>query len=160
MARSGKIARLPAEVRAELNERLHNGQTGKVVLAWLNGLEPVRAVLAAHFKGVLINEPNLSAWRSNGFAQWREAEETRRLARELRRDGVVSGLEDGTKLAAIAMTLKVAELSRLLIDKECEPLKQWKRLCEIHGHISRMRRDEMAEIGMKIRTYPGLFKKY
>jgi hypothetical protein len=61
-ARTGKIARLPAKVRKELNERLRDGEMGTELLAWLNGLPEVQAVLAAHFEGRASNEPNLADW--------------------------------------------------------------------------------------------------
>jgi len=143
---------LPAEVRAELNQRLHNGKTGREVLAWLNGLEPVKELLAKHFKGAPINEPNLSAWRQNDYARWLEAEEARKLARELLRDGKMPQGTEAFDWMDTAMPLKVAELSRLMVDKESEPLKQWKRLCAVHGVVSRMRRDQHAEVLVKIRA--------
>ena len=152
MARTGKIKRLSAAVRQELNERLHNGQTGKVVLAWLNGLEVVQAILGAHFNGAPINEPNLTAWRQNDYARWLEAEEARKLARELLRDGKMPQGTEAFDWMDTAMPLKVAELSRLMVDKESEPLKQWKRLCAVHGVVSRMRRDQHAEVLVKIRA--------
>jgi len=37
MGRNGKIARLPEVIRTELNVRLRDGRTGRVVLEWLNG---------------------------------------------------------------------------------------------------------------------------
>ena len=37
MARNGKIARLPKEIRAELNKRLDDNEPGPNLLGWLNG---------------------------------------------------------------------------------------------------------------------------
>ena len=37
-ARNGKVARLPKVVREELNRRLEDGQLGRELLCWLNGL--------------------------------------------------------------------------------------------------------------------------
>ena len=36
----GKIARLPVEIREELNRRLENGQGGPEILPWLNSSPP------------------------------------------------------------------------------------------------------------------------
>ena len=38
MTGNGKIARLPRAIRDELNRRMDDGQTGKELLPWLNGL--------------------------------------------------------------------------------------------------------------------------
>jgi hypothetical protein len=41
MTRNGKIARLPAATREELNQRLLDGERGKHLVLWLNGLPQV-----------------------------------------------------------------------------------------------------------------------
>src|SRR5947199_293160 len=48
--RKGKIARLPEEIRQALNERLENGEEGKALLEWLNGLPEVRGILASEYE--------------------------------------------------------------------------------------------------------------
>jgi hypothetical protein len=50
MTRLGKVARLPREMREELNVRLNNGEGGKELVDWLNGLTGAQAVLAATAK--------------------------------------------------------------------------------------------------------------
>jgi hypothetical protein len=70
MARIGKIARLPGAVRAQLNTRLQDGAEGKQIVRWLNSLPQVRKVLANQFAGCPINQPNLTAWRQGGYAEW------------------------------------------------------------------------------------------
>ena len=61
--RTGKIARLPREVREELNLRLERPEPGPQILAWLNG-EPV-------------TKQNLSHWRQGGFRNWLTREDLR-----------------------------------------------------------------------------------
>jgi hypothetical protein len=46
----GKIARLPRERREELNGRLQNGEVGRKLVEWLNGLPAAQAVPAATAK--------------------------------------------------------------------------------------------------------------
>jgi hypothetical protein len=70
MARNGKIARLPQNVREELNQRLADSEDGAVTLDWLNGLELVKEFLAGEFGGREINKQNLSEWRRGGFVEW------------------------------------------------------------------------------------------
>jgi hypothetical protein len=38
ITRISKIARLPKTIREQLNHRLDNGEFGKTILPWLNGL--------------------------------------------------------------------------------------------------------------------------
>ena len=49
MTRVGKIARLPREVREELNRRLRNGEKGTLLKKWLNHLPEARAVMTAYY---------------------------------------------------------------------------------------------------------------
>jgi Protein of unknown function (DUF3486) len=65
-----KIARLPAELREQLNLRLFDGQNGSQILAWLNELPAVKEILAAQFDGKPIQSQNLSNWRQNGYQRW------------------------------------------------------------------------------------------
>jgi hypothetical protein len=80
MSRIGKIARLPSAVRDELNRRLRDGERGNRLVAWLNGHPQVQAVLTAQFGGRAINEPNLTAWRQGGYAEWWQDQEVLELA--------------------------------------------------------------------------------
>ena len=70
MTRNGKIARLPGNVREELNARLDDGQQGQSLLDWLHGLPEVQASLEENFKGAPITKQNLSEWRKGGFREW------------------------------------------------------------------------------------------
>jgi len=137
------------EIRTELNVRLRDGRTGRVVLEWLNGLEPVRTVLVKEFKGARVNEPNLTAWRASGYVEWEEKETALKLARELR-SGVMADEDAGTEVAFSVVTLKVAELSRSLIRKETEPEKQWVWLRRANRMLCRLRRDRSQEMELKV----------
>ena len=69
-ARRGKIARLPAHVRRQLNLRLENNQPADSILPWLNNLPETSQILADQFDGASITPQNLSEWRQGGFHQW------------------------------------------------------------------------------------------
>ena len=86
MTRKGKIARLPRDVRDELNQRIENGEPGKDLVAWLNGLPEVKRVLAAYFGGREITEQNLSEWKGGGHLDWQKQEEERERASEFSAD--------------------------------------------------------------------------
>ncbi len=81
--RNGKIARLPKSIRDDLGRRIENGEQGKDVVEWLNGLPAVQDVLKEHFGGRPINEQNLSEWKQGGHPEWLRQEETRSLAGKL-----------------------------------------------------------------------------
>ena len=66
----GKIARLPAEIREEVNHRLHDGQSASEILPWLNDLPAVKEILARQFDGQPIKSQNLSPWRKIGYRRW------------------------------------------------------------------------------------------
>ena len=87
VTRNGKIARLPKAVRDELNRRMADGEPGKRLVAWLNGLPEVQAVVIAEFGGKAIREQNLSEWRQGGYGDWlaqqAALEQGRQLATEV-----------------------------------------------------------------------------
>ena len=70
MNRNGKIARLPHDIREQLNRRLQDNEPGDKLLEWLNGQAAVQTVLAEQFAGKAITKQNLSEWRLGGFAEW------------------------------------------------------------------------------------------
>ena len=94
MTRNGKIARLPAALREELNQRLLDGEQGKPLVEWLNGLPKVQAVLQAKFNGNPITENNLSQWKNGGFPAWEAGEQMA--------DSVSSIIQGTTALQAVA----------------------------------------------------------
>lgn len=69
-SRKGKIARLPAAIREELNRRLLDGQPASTILPWLNALPETAAILSAHFHGEPISPQNLTEWRQGGYTEW------------------------------------------------------------------------------------------
>src|SRR5271168_1065046 len=86
MSRVGKIARLPREIREELNRRMDDGEPGSKLLPWLEGLPAVREVMGEQFGGAAITKCNLSHWRKGGFAEWRAERDLVAKARELPRE--------------------------------------------------------------------------
>ena len=70
MTRTGKIARLPREIRTQLNRRLSDGESGPVILEWLNSLPEVQSLLRRDFDARNINLQNLSDWRNGGYRDW------------------------------------------------------------------------------------------
>ena len=83
-AGKGKIARLPHTLREQVNQRLLNGESAPVILAWLNPLPEALKTWNTYFQGKPATEQNLSEWRQAGYQRWladREAiERTKALA--------------------------------------------------------------------------------
>ena len=84
--RTGKIARLPREIRDELNRRLDEGKAGKKIVVWLNGLPEVEAIIATEFNGKPIREQNVSEWKKGGYLDHVTQQETLQIAKCLAED--------------------------------------------------------------------------
>ena len=117
MTRIGKIARLPRELRDQLNQRLLDGQPGQKLLAWLNALPEVQRVLAAEFDGSAINAPNLSHWKAGGYEDWLTRRETLEQAREL--------AADARELSAATDGKLTDHLATVLAARYAAALAQW-----------------------------------
>src|SRR5580658_2453780 len=66
----GKIARLPDDIREQLNQRILDGHSASAILPWLNDLASAKDVLAAQFAGEPVSAQNLSNWRIGGYQHW------------------------------------------------------------------------------------------
>jgi hypothetical protein len=144
MSRIGKIARLPHDIREQLNRRLMDGQSGPDILHWVNELPQCRQMLAQKFGGRPIDDGNLSDWRHGGYEEW--------LWHEDRRDHLQSVFEhvakldavgDGGQVAERLGTIVAAELASALnlLEGISDPNDRWLRLREICRELSRFRRE-------------------
>jgi hypothetical protein len=79
----GKIGHLPKAVQDQVNRRLENGEQGRHVVAWLNSLPEVQAVLVTEFAGHPITQQNLSEWRKRAYRDWLRDHEARAMTQEL-----------------------------------------------------------------------------
>lgn len=83
-ANTGKIGRLPFEIREEVNRRLRDGQPAKKIIGWLHTLPEVLRVLDEYFGEEPISDQNVSTWRQTGYARWMarlaQVDRTRELA--------------------------------------------------------------------------------
>ena len=70
MARQGKIARLPATLKSEVNRRLHDGEGAAVILPWLNSQPDAIRIWETYFEGMPASPQNLSEWRLGGHKEW------------------------------------------------------------------------------------------
>src|ERR1039458_1968788 len=83
MTCTGKIARLPAAIRDQLNRRLLDSEPGPSLLDWLNSLPEVQAILAAEFASQPLYPANLSEWKNGGYCDWLARHDALALAHDL-----------------------------------------------------------------------------
>ena len=132
MTRKGKIARLPSDIRHELNSRLDDGEPGTDVVAWLNGLDQVQQVMARDFGGRPVTEQNLSEWKQGGFLDWRQELEFCARLRDLVEfsDNLASispdrGIAD--RLSAL-LAVELAAETRDILQQITDPKERWEYL--------------------------------
>lgn len=147
ITRNGKIARLPRAVRQELNRRLDEGEQGKKLVAWLNDLPGVQAIVAAEFGGKPIREQSLSEWRKGGYRDWLAQQEALEVAGRLGEDAAewnTEGRPPLTDTLAHWLVARYAVATRRVA--ETEGAEGWRLLRELCGDIVELRRgDHSAE---------------
>jgi hypothetical protein len=145
--RNGKIARLPLAIREELNRRLDEGQQGKKLVAWLNGLPAVQAIVATEFGGKAIREQNLSEWKRGGYRDWLAKQEAFEIAERLREDATewnAKGRAPLTDTLAFWLVARYALATRRVA--ETGGREGWRLLREMCGDIVELRKgDHTAE---------------
>ena len=147
LTRNGKIARLPTAVRQELNRRLDEGEQGKKLVAWLNGLPEVQAILAAEFGGKPIREQNLSEWKQGGYRDWVAKQEALEIAERLGEDATEWNAEGRAPLTG-TLTLWLVARYAVATRRVAETggREGWRLLREMCGDIVELRKgDHSAE---------------
>jgi hypothetical protein len=151
----GKIGRLYKSTRDELGRRIEDGEPGKELVKWLNGLSGVQRVLKEQFGERPITEQNLSEWKQTGHPEWLRQQETRSLVSRLTEQAEDLGeASDGQEISDLFASLLAAELTRLataLLEKETDPEKRWQRLREVHRELSQLRRDDHRAVRTMIK---------
>src|SRR5438270_9233815 len=145
--RNGKIARLPLAVRQELNRRLDDGEQGKKLVAWLNGLPAVQAIVATEFGGKAIREQNLSEWKQRGYRDWLAKQEALEIAERLGEDATewnAEGRAPLTDTLALWLAARYAVATRRVA--ETGGREGWRLLREICSDMVELRKgDHSAE---------------
>jgi hypothetical protein len=143
MTRLGKIARLPREIREELNVRLNNGEVGRLLVDWLNGLPAAQAVLKERFEGRPISEQNLSEWKLGGYEDWLRHQENCAYAAMLTEMAGDLEKEAGkTRLEERLVTPLVMALARMLREAEesTDVAERLKMILEVGRQLTQLRR--------------------
>ncbi|MCX6908219.1 MAG: hypothetical protein NTY01_09275 [Verrucomicrobia bacterium] len=110
-ARRSKIARLPFEIRKELNLRLRKNESGKKLVVWLNGLPQMKTIVAQpEFKGEPVTGQNLSEWRRGGYQDWLRKEERLEQWQEKSKFALDATGGNAEEAANVIVALDVAEV--------------------------------------------------
>jgi hypothetical protein len=144
MTRLGKIARLSREIRDESNVRLQNGEAGRQLVEWLNGLPAAQEVLKERFEGRAVTEQNLSEWKQGGYEDWVRHQEN--CAYALMLTEMAEDLEEeagNTRLEERLAALMAVALARLLREAEEAPAgpERTKMILDVARQLSQLRRD-------------------
>lgn len=141
MARQGKIARLPHDLRNEVNLRLLNNETAREILAWLNAQPEAIETWDSHFEGAEANPQNLSEWRLGGFKDWirkREKIENLKTLSEFCLDAAKAGQDISDGAAAIAAGELLQALESAATDEDAD-------LGKLTGAIAAIRAGNIAQ---------------
>ena len=154
----GKIARLPAEVRDLLNERLLDAEPPDAILTWLNGLPAVQAVLAQHFESQPISPKNLSAWQSGlAFEEWCARRDLLDETRDWS-EAAADTRAEYPQLAAHVTLLLAARLGRELqrLRDHGDPVFKVKALLRIARALAALRRQQHTreKLALQLRRNP------
>ena len=152
VSRRGKIARLPRNIREELNRRLRDGESGTKLLAWLNALPEVQCIVAQEFGGRPVHGQNLTVWRRSGYKDWLQMQQAAELVRHpfTEADELKSALDEpasdklGTWLAA-----RYAVATQYMA-REGNGQLEWEQLREMCSDVSALRRSDHGAERLKL----------
>jgi hypothetical protein len=148
-ALSRKIARLPHDIRNQLNQRLLDDQSASITLPWLNGLPAVQKILAAHFDAKPVNAPNLTHWRQTGFQRWLKKQEPLAIIQELSEDAADFFRAGRGRIASGAATIASSHVLEFL--RSIPPEKRSTAdLAKIISSISTLIKIEQASGRLKL----------
>jgi hypothetical protein len=152
VSRRGKIARLPWNIREELNRRLRDGESGTKLLARLNTDPEVQRVVTEEFGGRVVHAQNLTVWRRSGYKDWLQMEQAAELVRHpfTEADELKSALDEpasdklGTWLAA-RYAVATQHMAR-----EGNGQLEWEQLREMCSDVSALRRGDHRAARLKL----------
>ena len=145
VTRNGKIARLPREVREQLNRRLYDGEPGVGLVEWLNTLTEVQEVVRAEFGGRPVREQNLSEWKQGGYRDWLAQQEALEMVRRLSADAdelQEATTEPLTDKLAVWVAARYVVAAKSLSGEQADGAGDWKQLREFCNDVVALRRGD------------------
>lgn len=122
-ARTGKIARLPAALRAEVNHRLHAGEPASKIIAFLHTQEATLRVLDDYFSEQPISPQNITEWRQGGYRDWLRTRERIERTKELSDYALQLAAAGGGDLMATSASIAGGQILEILEDLDPEAQK-------------------------------------
>jgi hypothetical protein len=142
----GKIGRLPKSIRDELGRRIEDGEPGKELVKWLNGLPRVQEILKERFDGRVITEQNLSEWKQGGHQEWlRHQQACEKLHWMVERaddlENEADGMEISDRLGSV-FAAELASLAEKLLEEVTDPKERWQRFQEVLRELRHLRHED------------------
>ena len=174
MTRRGKIARLPRDIRDQVNRRLENGLENKQIVEWLNTLPEVQSIMAAEFDAQPVNEPNLSHWKTGGYQDWLQHQESLEATRQFVADAAElteAAGGDLTEKLAVCLAARLAQALQNIPSAADNPeahLETLRRLILMlsklrkanhDAQMQQIRREELALSAKKFKADNSLKKR-
>ena len=154
MTRRGKIARLPSDVREELNRRLEDGKPGNKLVTWLNSLQTVKDVLKTEFNNQPINPQNLSEWKHGGYRDWLLQQKTIDRVRLMQDNSDALSRAANNRplsdLLAQQLAAHMVPLAQKLNDSAADGVPDPKLLCELCTDVVALRRSDHSAERLKL----------
>ena len=150
MSRIGKIARLPQNIRDQINEKINEGVHGVTILMWLNDLPVVRAIMAECFGGQAISPQNLTNWNQGGYLDWVAQKEIELHTRDIFASIATAG-SFASHMAKTIMARYAALLARVPMDGP-PPKDIWRQMDALHRlnkQVMHQRRTELHDREVK-----------
>ena len=145
----GKIGRLPKSIQEQVNRRLDNREKGHHVVAWLNSLPEVQAILASEFNGKPIREQNLSQWRKHGYQQWTWRQEAQSMAAEIG-NLPVAGTAPLSDQMATWVSVRYLRTVRALVENKTKDEAALKILRSFSRDVVALRRGDQGSARLKM----------
>jgi hypothetical protein len=150
--RLGKIARLPYQLREQLNQRILDGEPGTLLLAWLNAMPAVQAILKRDFNSRPISDQNLTEWKKGGYPEWLQTHIATVTLQAMAADAksITEALgESPTETLSTLIAVKLALLIENL-PKDADPRETLKMLSEITRNLHLLRRGDQNTQRIKL----------
>lgn len=125
MARTGKIARLPKQLRDAVNLALQDGATAARIIQIITDAKANGATNGDHTEIEIPNDQNVSNWRDGGYADW-ERENQRLRDMQTKREFALRIVQEneGGKIHEAGLNLAASQIFELLQDFDVQTLKE------------------------------------
>jgi len=162
MTRNGKIARLPRELREQVNHQLDDGRPGMEIVEWLNKQPEVIVLVRREFGGRPIREQNLSEWKKGGYREWQLQQAALEIVPQVAAEAGELRAGGNGKLTdhmAVWLTAHLMAVVRRLAASGLKDTAKWKLLHEACADLAALRRGDQNAEWMEIEREKLMYQK-